>query len=104
MAAYGIGGLIAGKLAAKAGLFKTLLLVFAAKFWKLLIVAAAAIGVLIKKLLLGRRKEEPAPSIVEQATQNETPPGTNNSPSPRGVHECRAYAARRPFIFRFPDK
>jgi uncharacterized membrane-anchored protein len=64
VAAYGIGGLIAGKLAAKAGLFK-LLLVFAAKFWKLLIIAAAAIGVLVKKLLSGRRKEETAPSVAE---------------------------------------
>jgi uncharacterized membrane-anchored protein len=64
VAAYGIGALIAGKLAAKAGLFK-LLLLFAAKFWKLLIVAALAIGVLVKKLLSGRRKEEPAPGVAE---------------------------------------
>ncbi len=64
VAAYGIGGLIAGKLAAKAGLFK-LLMLFAAKFWKLLIVAAAGIGYLVKKLLSGRRKEEPAPGIAE---------------------------------------
>jgi uncharacterized membrane-anchored protein len=64
VAAYGIGGLIAGKLAAKAGLFK-LLLVFAAKFWKLLVVAAAAIGALAKKLLSGRKKEEPAPGMAE---------------------------------------
>lgn len=56
VAAYGIGGLIAGKLAAKAGLFK-LLLVFAAKFWKLLVVAAVAIGAFVKKLLSGRKKE-----------------------------------------------
>ena len=64
VAAYGIGALIAGKLAAKAGLFK-LLLLFAAKFWKLLIVAALAIGALAKKLLSGRRKEEPAPGVAE---------------------------------------
>jgi len=64
VAAYGIGALIAGKLAAKAGLFK-LLLLFAAKFWKLLIVAALAIGALVKKLLSGRRKEEPAPGVAE---------------------------------------
>ena len=64
VAAYGIGALIAGKLAAKAGLFK-LLLLFAAKFWKLLLVAALAIGVLAKKLLSGRRKEEPAPGVAE---------------------------------------
>jgi uncharacterized membrane-anchored protein len=59
VAAYGIGALIAGKLAAKAGLFK-LLLVFLAKSWKLLIIAIPLIGVLVKKLLSGRRKEEPA--------------------------------------------
>ena len=64
VAAYGIGGLIAGKLAAKAGLFK-LLLVFAAKFWKLLIIAAVALGVLAKKLLSGRRKEDPVPGVAE---------------------------------------
>ncbi|MEZ6021235.1 MAG: DUF2167 domain-containing protein [Planctomycetota bacterium] len=34
LAAYGIGGLIAGKLALKAGLFKVIAL-FLAKFWKL---------------------------------------------------------------------
>jgi uncharacterized membrane-anchored protein len=64
VAAYGIGALIAGKLAAKAGLFK-LLLLFAAKFWKLLAVAALAIGAFVKKLLSGRRKEEPAPEAAE---------------------------------------
>lgn len=64
VAAYGIGALIAGKLAAKAGLFK-LLLVFAAKFWKLLVVAALAVGAFVKKLLSGRRKEEPAPEVAE---------------------------------------
>jgi uncharacterized membrane-anchored protein len=59
VAAYGIGALIAGKVAAKAGLFK-LLLVFLAKGWKLLIIAIPLIGFLVKKLLSGRRKEEPA--------------------------------------------
>jgi uncharacterized membrane-anchored protein len=49
---------------AKAGLFK-LLLLFAAKFWKLLIVAALAISMLVKKLLSGRRKVEAAPGTVE---------------------------------------
>ena len=64
VAAYGIGALIAGKLAAKAGLFK-LLLVFAAKFWKLLALAAVAVGAFVKKLISGRRKEEAAPSAAE---------------------------------------
>ncbi len=64
IAAYGIGALIAGKLALKAGLFK-LILLSAAKFWKLLILAAVPIGALIKKLLSGRKKEEAAPSVAE---------------------------------------
>jgi uncharacterized membrane-anchored protein len=57
VAAYGIGALIAGKLAAGAGLFK-LILLFVAKSWKLLIVATLAIGVLVKKLLSIRKKDE----------------------------------------------
>jgi uncharacterized membrane-anchored protein len=64
VAAYGIGGLIAGKLAAKAGLFK-LLMVFAAKFWKLLAIGAVAVGAFVKKLLSGRRKEESALTVAE---------------------------------------
>jgi uncharacterized membrane-anchored protein len=59
VAAYGIGALIAGKVAAKAGLFK-LLLLFLAKGWKLLIIAIPLIVVLVKKLLSGRRREETA--------------------------------------------
>jgi len=64
VAAYGIGALIAGKVAAKAGLFK-LLLLFLAKFWKLAIIAAVGIGTLVQKLLSNRKKEEPMASIAE---------------------------------------
>lgn len=54
LAAYGIGALVAGKIAAKAGLFKLILgAVLAAK--KLVIVAVVAVGGLIAKLL-GRSK------------------------------------------------
>jgi uncharacterized membrane-anchored protein len=60
VAAYGISALIAGKLAAKAGLF-----VLLAKWWKLLIIAALALGAFIKKLLSGRRKAETAPGGAE---------------------------------------
>ncbi|MCI0665188.1 MAG: DUF2167 domain-containing protein [Acidobacteria bacterium] len=60
LAAYGIGTLIAGKLAAKAGLF-----VLLAKSWKLLLLGVLALGVLIKKLLSGRRKQETAASAAE---------------------------------------
>lgn len=52
VAAYGIGALIAGKLAAKAGLFATLL-IFLKKFWILL---ALGVGAIAKKLF-GRRNE-----------------------------------------------
>ncbi|MEZ5975874.1 MAG: DUF2167 domain-containing protein [Planctomycetota bacterium] len=55
LAAYGIGGLIAGKLALKAGLFKVIAL-FLAKFWKLILIGIAAIGGFIGKLF-GRKSE-----------------------------------------------
>lgn len=62
IAAYGIGALIAGKLAVKAGLFKVLIgaLIAGKKF---LLIALVAIGALLKKLLTGKSKddsEEPA--------------------------------------------
>lgn len=56
VAAYGIGALIAGKVAAKAGLFKVILAaLLAAK--KLVVVAIVAIGGFIAKLF-GRKKED----------------------------------------------
>jgi uncharacterized membrane-anchored protein len=53
LAAYGIGALIAGKVAAKAGLFKLLLgaLIAGKKF---VVVGLIALGALLKKLLSGR--------------------------------------------------
>ncbi len=51
IAAYGIGGLIAGKVLAKAGLFALL-----AKFWKLLIFGVIALFGVIKKLFV--KKED----------------------------------------------
>ncbi|MCF8371656.1 MAG: DUF2167 domain-containing protein [Bacteroidales bacterium] len=53
VSAYGIGGLIAGKVLAKVGFFALV-----AKFWKL--IALGAIGVLagLRKKLFGRKKEE----------------------------------------------
>lgn len=65
VAAYGIGALIAGKVAAKAGLFK-LLALFLVKGWKLVIIAAFAIGTLLKKLIGGRSNEQPGePTLAE---------------------------------------
>jgi len=64
VAAYGIGALIAGTVAAKAGLFKLLLgaLIAGKKF---VIIALAALGAFLKKLFSGRRKKETEPSAVE---------------------------------------
>ena len=50
LAAYGIGGLIAGKALAKVGLFKAIGL-FLVKGWKLVLVAVAAIGGMLSKVL-----------------------------------------------------
>lgn len=57
VAAYGIGALIAGKVAAKVGLLKGLTL-FLAKFWK--IIALAAVGLLgfLKKMFTGKLGED----------------------------------------------
>ncbi|MEO6740793.1 MAG: DUF2167 domain-containing protein [Chthoniobacteraceae bacterium] len=55
VAAYGIAGLIAGGVLAKAGFFK-LAWVFAAKFIKLIIVGAIALFAGIKRLVTGSKK------------------------------------------------
>lgn len=52
VAAYGIGGLIAGKVLAKAGLF-----VLLAKFWKIIAVGAVALFAGIRKFMGGKKKE-----------------------------------------------
>jgi len=57
VAAYGIGGLIAGKVLAKAGLF-----VLLAKFWKIIAVGAVALFAGIRKFL-GGKKNEPVNTI-----------------------------------------
>lgn len=57
MADYGIGGLIAGKVAGKAGLFKGLLaILIGAK--KLVILGLIALGVFLKKIISGRSSQE----------------------------------------------
>lgn len=55
VAAYGIGGLVAGKIALKAGLFAKLGLLFA-KFLKPLLVVLAVAGAAIVKVFASRRK------------------------------------------------
>ncbi|WP_207493465.1 DUF2167 domain-containing protein [Aridibaculum aurantiacum] len=52
VAAYTVGGLVAGKVLAKAGLFALLL-----KFWKLIVGGIVAVGYGIRKFF-GRKKEE----------------------------------------------
>jgi uncharacterized membrane-anchored protein len=60
VAEYGIAALIAGGIAAKAGLFKVLLgVLIAAK--KLVIVAVVAIAAFLRKLF-GRKSEGPTPA------------------------------------------
>ena len=53
VAAYGIGGLIAGKLLAKAGFFALIL-----KFWKIIAIAVVGAFTVFKKKIFGTKKEE----------------------------------------------
>ncbi|WP_258103306.1 DUF2167 domain-containing protein [Marinoscillum sp. MHG1-6] len=57
VAAYGIGALVAGKLAAKAGILKVVGL-FLAKFWKFILIGFAAIGAFIKKVWYGKETRD----------------------------------------------
>lgn len=58
VAAYGIGALVAGKVAAKAGIFAGLL-IFLKKFGVLLLIGIAALGKKIIGLFSGKKAEEP---------------------------------------------
>lgn len=53
VAAYGIGGLIAGKILAKAGFFAVIL-----KFWKLILVGLAGLGAGLRKFFKNRKENE----------------------------------------------
>lgn len=57
VAAYGIGALIAGKAAAKAGFFKVIGM-FLLKGWKLIALALIGIGAFLKKVFFGDKKEQ----------------------------------------------
>ncbi len=65
VAAYTVGGLVAGKILLKIGFF--------AKFWKLILLAIAGIGGFIAKIFKRRKKEElvyePAPTPHSTDTQ-----------------------------------
>ncbi len=76
VAAWTIGGLVAGKILAKVGLF-AILGKFLAAGWKFILLGLAALGGFIKKLL-GRKKEEQP--VVKEAEPEPTPedePTTN---------------------------
>lgn len=67
IAALTIGGLVAGKILAKVGLFAVLL-----KFWKLFIIGAAGAFAAVKRFITGKKKED------ELAIENSAP-GNDNS-------------------------
>ena len=62
MAAWTIGGLVAGKVLAKVGFFAVIM-----KFLKFIVLGVAALGWYIWKYIKGRKKEEPA-LVYETAT------------------------------------
>lgn len=59
IAAYGIGGLVAGKVLVKTGLLLKLALIFK-KFWIVLLLAGGAVA----KKLFGGKSESPAPGTT----------------------------------------
>jgi uncharacterized membrane-anchored protein len=82
VAAWTIGGLVAGKLLAKAGLF-AVILKFLAPLWKFIVLFFAGIGAWFKKRL-GRKKEPDmqdyyTPSATPDDTGAETPPALQGS-------------------------
>lgn len=67
VAAYGIGGLIAGKVLAKAGFFVLLL-----KFWKIILLAIVGGFAAVKKFFFGKKpKEETTPNDTTPTTPDE---------------------------------
>jgi len=73
VAAWTIGGLVAGKILAKAGLFAIL-----AKFGKLIIISLIAGGASIWRFITGRRKEPEEETAFE--THSSAPPTTPETP------------------------
>lgn len=69
IAEWTIGGLIAGNILAKAGLF-TKLGILLAKFWKIILVAIVAIGAFFKKIF-GKKEEDDV--MFEETKEEETP-------------------------------
>ncbi len=65
VAAYGIGGLIAGKVLAKAGFFALIL-----KFWKIIAVGAVGLFAGLRRFLGGKKKEEEQNQIEEPKSED----------------------------------
>ncbi|WP_271855873.1 DUF2167 domain-containing protein [Patiriisocius marinus] len=72
IAAYGIGGLIAGKVLAKAGFFALIL-----KFWKFIAIGAVAAFAGVKKFFFKKEEEEVA---VVRSNRDELPQETEPKP------------------------
>lgn len=66
VAAWTIGGLVAGKVLAKAGFLALLL-----KFWKILAVAVIALFAKFKNLIFGKKEEEVIPQVEETKEDSE---------------------------------
>lgn len=66
VAAYGIGGLIAGKVLAKAGFFALIL-----KFWKFIAIGLVAIGAAFKKRFKRKKEETSSTEVVEAIAEEE---------------------------------
>jgi uncharacterized membrane-anchored protein len=64
VAAYGIGALIAGKLVAKAGLFKIIIAALLASK-KLIVAGVVALAVMLKRLLGRKQAEQPSPDAEQ---------------------------------------
>lgn len=70
VAAVGIGGLVAGKVLAKAGFF-AIVLKFLAAGWKFIVFGFVAIGAWVRKLITGRKKNNEAPAYVTEERPEE---------------------------------
>lgn len=68
VAAYGIGGLIAGKILLKAGFWVMIL-----KFWKLIVAGIVGAWFLVKKFILGKKEQENnTAETTSDSSENET--------------------------------
>jgi uncharacterized membrane-anchored protein len=76
IAAWTIGGLVAGKILAKAGLFAIIL-----KFGKLIILALLGGGAAIWRFISGRKKQEDEPTAFESFNSSSPASGSDETPT-----------------------